>query len=143
MKRLLKSLPVIIAIVVGGLFSNNANAQCDTIASLCGKHLQSGYISDGQQYRALLINDEVSEFHTTFYGGSTYRIAACSGLTDGNLIFSVYDNERNLLFTNKDHSNSAYWDLKITSTINCIIEAHLDTEKVASGCCVLLVGFKQ
>lgn len=118
-------------------------AQCDTIASLCDKHITSEYISDGQNYRSLLLDDEIAEFNMTLYGGNTYRFAGCSGLADGNLIFSVYDKERNLLFTNKDYANAPYWDFKITNTIDCIIEAQLDPNNSASGCAVLLVGFKQ
>ncbi|PCJ28335.1 MAG: hypothetical protein COA97_01515 [Flavobacteriales bacterium] len=118
-------------------------AQCDTIASLCDRHITSNFISDGQDYRSLLLDDEIAEFNMTLYGGSTYRFAACSGLSDGNLIFSVYDKERNLLFTNKDYANSPYWDFEITNTLDCIIEAHLDPNNLASGCAVLLVGFKQ
>ena len=123
---------------------NNSFAQCDTIANACAKHLAADFISDGQQYRALLLNaEETAEFHATFYGGSTYRIAACSGLTDGNLIFSVFDTERNLLFTNNEYSNAPYWDFKINSTLDCIIEARLDGMNQGSGCAVVLIGFKQ
>jgi hypothetical protein len=130
-------------IVLGLTTYTTSFAQCDTIASLCDKHITNGFISDGQDYRSLLLDDEIAEFSMTLYGGSTYRFAACSGLADGNLIFSVYDKERNLLFTNKEYSNSAYWDFKITNTIDCIIEANLDPNSLASGCAVLLVGFKQ
>lgn len=121
----------------------SASAQCDTIATLCEKHITANFISDGQDYRSLLLDDEIAEFNMTLYGGSTYRFAACSGLADGNLIFSVYDQERNLLFTNKEYSNSPYWDFNITNTVDCIIEANLDPNSLASGCAVLLVGFKQ
>lgn len=130
-------------LVVGITAYTSSFAQCDTIASLCDKHITSTFISDGQDYRSLLLDDEIAEFNMTLYGGSTYRFAACSGLADGNLIFSVYDQERNLLFTNKDYSNSAYWDFKITNTLDCIVEAQLDPNNLASGCAVLLVGFKQ
>jgi len=122
---------------------SNVNAQCDTIASICDNHITNGFISDGQDYRALLLDDEVAEFDLTLYGGSTYRFAACSGLSDGNLIFSVFDKERNLLFTNKDYSNAPFWDFAITNTLDVIVEAHLDPNNLASGCAVLLVGFKQ
>lgn len=118
------------------------NAQCDTIASVCAKHIIVPFISDGQQYRALLLADQHAEFYTTFYGGVTYRIAACTGLKDGNLIFSVYDEERNLLFSNKDYKNVPYWDFKITSTMNIILEAVL-SGGAQSGCAVVLIGFKQ
>ena len=137
--NLLKTLTLAIGLITSTL----SFAQCDTIASLCEKNITASFISDGQDYRSLLLDDEIAEFNMTLYGGSTYRFAACSGLTDGNLLFSVYDKDRELLFTNKDYSNSSYWDFKITNTLDCIIEAQLDPGSLASGCAVLLVGFKQ
>ena len=139
-----KSLTALVFVFCGLTFKNTALAQCDTVANLCVKHLAAQFISDGQQYRALLLNaDETAEFHTTFYGGATYRIAACSGLSDGNLVFSIFDSERNLLFTNNEYRNSPFWNFKITSTLDCIIEARLDAENQGSGCAVILIGFKQ
>lgn len=140
-----KKIFLTFAIAVFAFFvSENSYAQCDTIASTCLKHLGRSFVSDGQNYKALLLDEEVAEFHATFYGGSTYRIAACSGMTDGNLIFMVFDKERNVLFSNADQKNSPYWDFKFKSTMDCIIEAKLDPTKAASsGCAVLLIGFKQ
>ncbi len=124
-------------------FGSVANAQCDTIASVCEKHISATYIPDGQFYRALLREDEMAEFGLTLFGGTTYRVAACSGLSDGNLIFSVYDKDRNVLYTNKEFNNDPYWDLVIASTIDVTIEAQLDQTKAASGCAVMLIGFKK
>ncbi len=120
-------------------------AQCDSIATMCAKHIIASFISDGQQYRSLLLNsEEYAEFHTTFFGETTYRIAACSGRSDGNLIFSIYDQGRRLLFTNRDQKNAPYWDFKVKSSVETIIEAQLDVNKNAgSGCAVILIGFKQ
>lgn len=135
-----------IVFIVGGLITiNSTSAQiADTVATQCAKHLESKFISDGQQYRALLMNtDETAEFHTTLYGGTVYRIAACSGLSDGNLIFNVYDSERNLLFTNAEFKNAPYWDFNITNTLDCVIEAKLSGSAQGSGRAVLLIGFKQ
>ena len=124
-------------------FSFGAKAQCDTIANMCLKHIPP-FISDGQNYRALLIDQELAEFQSTFFGGSTYRIAACSGTTEGDLIFTVYDTERNLLYTNEKYKNAPYWDLNFKNTIDCIIEAKLDkNQNKGSGCAVLHIGFKQ
>ena len=136
-----KSLFIIAFLIFNFSFLMRSSAQCDTIAYVCGKHIISPYISDGQQYRALLLADQNAEFHTTFFGGGTYRIAACSGLKDGNLIFSVFDEERNLLFSNKDFKNASYWDFKVNSTLDVILEATLGG--VQSGCAVVLIGFKQ
>ena len=121
-----------------------SKAQCDTIASLCAKHIIASFVSDGQSYRSLLLNpEETAEFKTTFFGETVYRIAACSGLSDGNLIFTIYDTERNVLFTNKDYKNAPYWDFKVKSTVEITLEAKLDPANNGSGCAVLLIGFKQ
>ncbi len=142
MKKNLYKAFLVIAII--GL-SNTAKAQCDSIANLCVKHIIAQFISDGQSYRSLLLNsEETAEFHTTFFGETTYRLAACSGKSDGNLIFNIYDQDRHLLFTNKNYSNAPYWDFKVKSTLECTIEAQLDANKNAgSGCAVILIGFKQ
>ena len=143
-----KGMLKLVLVICGFAIATLSSAQiADTVASVCAKHFENQFISDGQQYRALLMNaDETAEFHVTLYGGTLYRIAACSGLKDGDLVFSVYDTdtERNLLFTNKDFKNSPYWDFKINSTLDCIIEAKLDSEgSKSSGRAVVLIGFKQ
>lgn len=118
-------------------------SQCDTVADICAENFTKDYVSDGQLYRALLLSDQVAEFDVTFFGNTTYRIAACSGLSEGYLVFSIYDPDNNLLFTNKDYGNAPYWDFDVKYTLDCKIEATLDNKKTASGCAVLLIGFKQ
>jgi hypothetical protein len=141
-----KEILKLVLIIFGFTITNFSSAQMsDTIACVCTKHLAGKFISDGQQYRTLLVNsEETAEFHSTLFGGTIYRIAACSGLSDGNLIFWVYDTQRNLLFTNKDFKNAPYWDFKINNTLDCTIEAKLDGAKNSgSGRAVVLIGFKQ
>ncbi len=132
-------------IIFAGIGISSYYSQCDTIANLCIKHITNNYISDGQQYRAMLLNaEETAEFRTTMFAETIYRFAACSGLKDGNLIFRVLDKDRNVLFTNQDYKNAPYWDFKTKSTIDVIIEAQLDPDRnPGSGCAVLLIGFKQ
>ena len=121
----------------------SASAQCDTIATLCEKNITAEYIPDGQFYRALLHDDETAEFNLTLFGGTTYRVAACSGTSDGNLIFSVYDKDHNLLFSNKEYNNDPYWDLVVANTLEVTINAELDPRRSTSGCAVMLIGFKK
>lgn len=129
--------------LAGLLHTQEGQAQCDTIAALCERHLTTAYIPDGQFHRALLREDEVAEFDITFFAGSTYRMVACSGLTDGNLIFTVLDKDRNVLFTNEEYNNDPYWDLVVAGTVDATVEARLDQSKLGSGCAVLLVGIKR
>ena len=141
----MKKFILVLSFVATCTCINRLNAQCDTIASMCAKHIVASFISDGQQYRSLLLNsEEYAEFHTTFFGETTYRIAACSGTSDGNLIFNIYDQDRHLLFSNRDQKNAPFWNFKIKSSVEAIIEAQLDVNRnPGSGCAVILIGFKQ
>lgn len=137
-------LSSILVIALSFFTVNTAKAQCDSIEFKTFDIIsKSGFISDGQQYKSFLLDEEVAEFHATFYGGATYRIAVGSGPVNGNLIFRLYDAERNELFNNIDFSNAMYWDFEVTSTLDVIIEAQLDPNELTSGCAVILIGFKQ
>ena len=125
------------------LFGSVAQSQCDSIADRCQKHIQENYISDGQTYRVLLSGDEATEFQTTLYKGNTYRVAACSGKDENNLIFRLVDEERTVLFSNSDFGTAEYWDFFAESTISVIIEAQLDKKKADSGCAVIVIGFRK
>lgn len=124
---------------------------CDSLMSICRDYLSKPskkdprlfFISDGQTYRALLNEGETAEFTTTFFGGSTYRLAATAGLKDRFIIFDIYDSENNLLFSNMDYNNEPWWDFRVENTLDVRIEVRLDATKKQSGCTVLLIGFKQ
>jgi hypothetical protein len=125
------------------VFSFESNAQCDELTNACAKNFGNDFISDGQAYKSYLAGDQQAEYRTTFFEGITYRITGCSGSTDQSLLFEIYDLERNLLYSNKNFNNAAYWDLEIKNTIDCIIVTSLDPTKIDSGCGVLLIGFKR
>ena len=133
----------LLILALGAGIAAQAQELCGTIAERCEKHITTQYIPDGQFYRALLQGDEQAEFNLTLFGGTTYRVAACSGLSDGNLIFTVLDKDRNVLYSNKEQNNDPYWDLVIANTMDVTIEAQLDQTKAASGCAVMLIGFKK
>ena len=139
----MKRFVFIITFLIAFIYSSQVKAQLDVTVDLCQKQMNLPFISDGQSYTALLNGDEVAEFYATFYGGSIYRIVGYSGMSEGNLIFSVYDQERNLLFSNQDYDNISYWNFEFDNTMDCIIEAKLDSKNVTSGIAVLLIGFQQ
>ena len=139
----MKKLAIVFLVLLVTCVANKSFAQLDSTLNLCQSHMNLPYISDGQSYTALLNGDEVAEFYATFYGETIYRIVGYSGTTEGNLIFSVYDQERNLLFTNNDFQNTPFWDFEFDYTMDCIIEARLDQKNVSSGIAVLQIGFQQ
>jgi hypothetical protein len=126
-----------------------AQASMDSTIKLTTRHIVPPFVSDGQVYRALVMSGQNAEFHATFFAGTTYRIAGASGATEGNLNFSVYSydpntGERFLIFSNSQHNNAAYWDFKVTSTVEVVIEASLNPASgKASGFAVISIGFKQ
>lgn len=122
--------------------TNTIHAQNQDLTN-CNHFLTSGFVSDGQEYKTKLDENNKAKFYTTFYGGSQYRIIACSDIKDYPLIFSVFDTEKNLLFCNKEHDYTPYWDFTFTSTIDCIIELEYNTEKSFSDEVILLIGFKE
>ncbi|SRR5574343_244672 len=139
---------IILLVAFTTLLSANVKAQdCEKIVKICEGYLNgtkgtSKFVSDGQVYTAFL-DREKAEFKTTFFGGSTYRIAASAGSEDDFVIFTVRDPKGNVLFTNKDFKNSPYWDFKVPKTIPVTIETELDLDKKVTGCAVMLIGFKQ
>ncbi len=139
----MKAYKILITIILFLTINLPGFSQVDSTIRLCEAYLKMPYISDGQTYTAFLNGDEVAEFHATFYGENTYRIVAYSGTTEGNVEYSVYDKDRNLLFTNYDYQNTPYWDFEFENSLDCIIEAKLDNKGAASGFVVLLIGFRQ
>jgi hypothetical protein len=121
----------------------NMNAQCDTTVTLCEKFMPTNYVSDGQTYRAFLVNDEVAEFSTTFFAGVDYRIAVMSGTEKGELEFRLLDQERKLLFSSQDYDLTPFWNFRAESTQDCVIEAQLKKDGVGSGCAVILISFSR
>ncbi|MCT4614823.1 MAG: hypothetical protein N4A49_08105 [Marinifilaceae bacterium] len=133
----------LIILVIVLVCSPRVFAQSDITLKNCEKYFTDDFISDGQQYKALLSGDETAEFKATFFEGTKYRVVAGAGKEEGNVIFSIYDQDKRLLFSNANHNNSPYWDFMIEDTISCTIETKLNKSKVNSGFALVLIGFKQ
>jgi hypothetical protein len=132
----------IVIVIISLLYFGSMNAQENSIKD-CANLLNSGFVSDGQEYKAKLDENNKSTFYTTFYGGSQYRIIACSDIETYPLILSVYDTEKNLLFCNKNFDYAPYWNFTFTSTIDCIIEMEFKAETHLKDEVMLLIGFKE
>lgn len=133
----------IIIILLFSLLSTGLYSQENTSFDDCDKLLNSGYISSGQEYKAKLNENNRAKFYTTFYGGSNYRVITCTDNKNFPLVFSVYDKEKNLLFCNTDYEYTSYWNFTFTSTIDCIIEVELISDKHIKDEVMLLIGFKE
>jgi hypothetical protein len=133
MNKIIKTIALVFFI------SLNAFTQdCEIPVNICKKNLRD-FISDGQVYKASLDQEKV-EFKSTFFGGFTYRVTASTG-TSQNVIFTVKDLKGNVLFSNKAHKKSPFWDFYITKSLTVIIETEFVLDKKTTGCAVMLIGF--
>ncbi len=135
-----------ILFVLAFVFGTYSFAQdCESLVKTCEEILKGekkNFISDGQVYTAFL-DREKAEFKTTFFGGSTYRIAVTAGTDDDYVIFTIKDLNGTVLFTNSKYKNSTYWDFKVPNTVPVVIETELDQDKRVTGCAVMMIGFKK
>lgn len=122
--------------------SHGVKAQLTQLQNACSLYFSPEFISDGQEYFATLKPDQKVEFKTTFFGDNTYRIVACSSIEGRSVAFSIYDTEKNLLFANSNYNYTPYWDFKFTSTITCLIQVDIKSEKFISGHVMMLIGYK-
>lgn len=128
-------------------FGNTFGQDCERIVQNCEELLKTDsgdkeFISDGQVYTAFL-DREKAEFKTTFFGGTTYRVAASAGEKDNYVIFTIKDPQGNILFSNRNYKNAPYWDFNVKESIPVTIETELDMELKVTGCAVMLIGFKR
>jgi hypothetical protein len=137
--------PIITTLMIFAIMLSTqlVKAQCEGVSAACEKHIMKNFVTDGQSYRALLSGQDVAEFQTTLFSGNTYRIAACSGNQDGNLIFRIFDESKNLLFSNTEFTNAPFWDFHVENTMLVTIEAMLDESRSESGCAVIIIGIKK
>jgi len=138
-------------LLIASLFSiffaaDSYSQNCEEIVGICEKLLKTAkgqeFVSDGQVYSAFL-DREKAQFKTTFFGGSTYRIAASAGSKQNFVIFTVRDVDKNILYSNKNYKNAPYWDFKVLETIEVSIETEMDLDLKGTGCAVMLIGFKK
>lgn len=140
MKKRLLVFITLFCVTLG--FSIKVEAQLTQLQHICSLYFSPEYISDGQEYFAQLKPDRKVEFRTTFFGDNTYRIVACSNIRRSEVAFSVYDTEKNLLFSNTDYDHSPYWDFRFASTVTCIIQIDVKSDKFIPGYVMMLIGYK-
>lgn len=138
----LRTITILFITLISFSYASNINSQrTGEIGVNCLQQIRNGFIPNSQPMKALLTGSEVAEFRTTLFEGNTYRIATCSP-TDKKIWFSVYDNNKNLLFSSTQQQHSSAWDFKMEGNMECIIEAGLMPGGDDSGLALVLIGFK-
>lgn len=122
-----------------GLFVLPASgiAQCDAVADKCSVNLLD-FLSDGQYYRAQVVEGEEAQLKITFFEGFTYRISACSDSKEGQVQYEMFDGSNAKVFSSKDIPGEDYWDFQIGATDEFTIKASLTK---GMGCIVFEIGY--
>lgn len=116
------------------------NAQ--SLDGKCEKYISSDFTIFEKDYKLEINSTEEATLHVTCYEDFIYRFVTCSNHSNEKLIFSIYDSEDNLLYTNENYSLTPYWDFKFNSTLECVVKikksSKIDTKSTIS----LIIGYK-
>ena len=139
-----------IAFTFGFLFLsvNYANAQCKNFTlKKCMPGL-APFLHNGQLNSTTLSPGESAEMQMTFYSGQEYRILVCGQEILGKVGFKITDMNKKSLFDSREHDHAPYWDFKMESTQQIIIEVIVPSSKSEndleqSACVSMLIGYKK
>lgn len=113
------------------------SAQCDEVAEACAVEL-ADFLTDGQYYRAQVVDGETATLKVTFYEGFTYRVVACSDVKGAKVRYTLYDGSNAPVFSNGSVPDGTGWDFQVGATDEFTIKATLSK---GMGCIVFSVGY--
>lgn len=125
----------------------NVNGQCKSFAkSECLPKLNP-YVHDGNYHAAVLVEGEEAELYKTFYSDMEYRLAIVGEGKLPKLEFKVMDEDKNVLYSNKDNNYSPTWDFRLENSkqLKLVVKVtpfNKAGDIPASGCVAIMFGFK-
>jgi hypothetical protein len=143
--RLSKTITILALLVF--VYSASADAQCKSFAkNVCLPEL-APYTHDGNYHSALLVEGEEVELYKTFYSDMDYRVAICGEDKLPGIEFKLIDENKNVLYSNKDANYARTWDFKLQASqqlklVIRVLSADKPAGTPASGCVSIMFGFK-
>lgn len=140
----------IIALFSMVFFSTASIAQCNSssfIKKKCIPNIQP-FTQSGQITSQKLSSGQKTELKLTFSSGQDYRILICSEEIIGDVTFRIKDLAGKIIFDSKDNDFPDFWDFKVKSTQQFIVEVTVPPSDspssiLPSGCVSIIVGFKK
>jgi len=123
------------------------NAQCKAFAKrTCLPELGS-YTHDGNYHAAVLVEGEEAELFKTFYSDMDYRLSICGEETIPQVEFTVYDANRNVLYSSREANFVRTWDFRLEASqqLRIVIKVNAASNQgntPASGCVSIMFGFR-
>jgi hypothetical protein len=140
--RIISVLTLFIAIA-----TLNVNAQCKAFAKKDCLPKLIPYTHDGNYHAAVLVEGEEAELYKTFYSDMEYRVAIVGEGKLPKIEFKILDENKNVLYSNKDNNYAQTWDFKLENSkqLKLIIKVtpfNKPGDIPASGCVAIMFGFK-
>jgi hypothetical protein len=111
-------------------------------SSACYNKEMNGFIKDGQDYSLILEDSKTGKIYLSFFEGFQYRLVICSTNTKKFKI-SLFDIEKNLLYSTTCDNYIKNIDLKFKSNIACIAEVSIDNNPSVNPVFTIAIGFKE
>ena len=127
--------------------ANSVNAQCKAFAKKDCLPLLAPYTHDGNYHAAILVEGEEAELYKTFYSDMEYRVAIIGEGKLPTIEFRILDENKNVLYSNKDDNYAKTWDFKLESSkqLKLVVKVNPFNKPgdiPASGCVAIMFGFK-
>ncbi|HOU95252.1 MAG TPA: hypothetical protein PLN06_01320 [Bacteroidales bacterium] len=124
-----------------------SQSQCKAFAKKEGIPELAPYIHDGNYHAAILVEGEEAELYKTFYSDMEYRLVVIGESKLPAVEFKVMDENKNILYSNKDHNYAKTWDFKLEASKQLKLVLKVSTfnkagDIPASGCVAIMFGFK-
>jgi hypothetical protein len=122
-------------------------AQCKSYTKkVCLPELKP-YKHNGKLNNTILSPGDKAEMSLTFFSGQNYRLFVCSQDIIGTATYKVMDADRNVIFESAKNPDKKYFEFKVASTQQLIVEITIPNKKsltgiIPEGCVSILVGYK-
>ena len=143
--RLLKIFSAVL--LFSAIATLNANGQCKAFAKKDCLPQLANYTHDGNYHAAVLVEGEEAELYKTFYSDMEYRLAIVGESKLQNVEFTIYDDSRNVIYSNKNNNYAKTWDFKLDNSkqlklVVKVVSSAKPGDLPASGCVSIMFGFK-
>jgi hypothetical protein len=125
----------------------NVDGQCKAFAKNDCLPKLSPYTHDGNYHAAVLVEGEEAELYKTFYSDMEYRVAIVGESKLPNIEFKILDEDKNVIYSNKDNNYAKTWDFKLENSKQLKLTVKVTSfnkpgDVPANGCVAIMFGFK-
>lgn len=128
--------------------TGQAYSQCKSFTKNTCRPVLEEFIPNENYNSTLLVPGDEAELNLTFFGGQEYRLLVCSHPLLGDVKFTVFDDQKNELFAQRDGEDKNYFDFKPEATQKLKVRINVPVndnpnELIHEGCVTVMVGYRE